>query len=530
MATIKNVSGEQYIIGTEEYEKLYQQFATSSFESENRMRPALIVTPKNKHDVATVLKHAKSHNIAVAIRTGGNQYSGASSTFAPNIQLDLKTSFQSPSDRFIFEENGQLFVRTSVSWSLGGFHSYLGQYGLFVAHGQCMDVCLGGHVQTGGWGQLQRSFGLFGDHVTSLEIVDYRGEFVTVTRASDKDLFSAILGGSPGNFGVITHFTFKVYRDADYQGARGLKSMFWYDPKTLERLLDISAEMSDNEDLPRNYDYCVTIMSDTNKVFDCIPELDPLMRQEFPQFYGKDGRPNPPSLIVVFAQWVPFSENDKCDESWFERIREGSVFNLPVQTLPMSQLVANWIFPIDREFDFPYIKNVQVTNSKSLVADGWAHWATERIDAIVSPDNRCWLSAQFQCLGGKGSKFRTNGSNGTSYSWRDSTLLTTFDLYYDHDKKQVAKDWQATNQQQGIGPNGKFCKEDRRVLWGSHGSFDLDANWKLYHETEAKYNKLKQVRTRADPDGIFTPNTFSVGRDTDGFRAGGSNTSHSSRL
>ncbi|KAJ6259820.1 hypothetical protein Dda_5462 [Drechslerella dactyloides] len=477
MATINGVAGEQYLKGTDDYEKHYQQFATSSFESEDRMRPALIVKPKNKADIATVLKYAKSHHIAVAIRTGGNQYSGASSTPAPNIQLDLKTTFKGPSDRCIFEKDGQPFIRTSVSWGLGEFQAFLAQYGLFVAHGQCIGVHLGGHVQTGGWGQLQRSFGLFGDHVTCIEIVNYQGESIDVTPESDRDLFSAILGGSPGNFGVITHITVKLYRDADYQGSRGLKSLFWYDPKILERLLNIVAEMADNDNLERNYDLCVTIMSSTNKCLDAIGELDPIMRQSYPHFYGEDGRPNAPRLIVVFAQWVPFSENDKCDEAWFERIREGSVFNLPVQTLPMSQHVANWIFPLDREFDFPYIKNIQVTKSRSLVADGWASWQTERIDSIVKPtDNKCWVSAQWQVIGGKHSKFTSSRGNGTSYSWRDSTLLTTMDLYHHPDQKQVAKAWQAINYQEGIGPNGKFSKEDRRLLWGSYVSLKLKAS------------------------------------------------------
>ncbi|KAF3918430.1 hypothetical protein ABW21_db0201218 [Orbilia brochopaga] len=531
MTTINNISGVQLLEGTDEYEKRYQQFATSTFESENRMRPALIVYPKNKDDIATVIKHARVHKIAVAIRTGGNQYSGASSTSAPNIQLDLKTAFQGPNDRSIFEVNGQPFVRTSVSWSLGEFQAFIAPYGLFTSHGQCIDVRLGGHIQTGGWGQALRSFGLFGDQVNSIEIVDHEGNFVTVTPSSDKELFSAILGGSPGNFGVITHFTVKVYRDVEYEGARGLKSLFWYTPKTLKRLLDIAAEMADNENLERNYDYCVTVFSDTNKVFDAIPpELDTVMRQEFPQYYGEDGRPNAPRLIVVYASWVPFSKTDKCNNLWFERIREDSVLNLPVQTLPMSEHMYNWIFPLDREFDFPYIKNIHVTQSKSLVADEWAQWATDRVDAIVKPDNKCWLCAQFQPCGSKNSRYRLNGDRNTSsYSWRDSTLLTTMDLYHDPASKQIAENWQAINDQEGIGPNGKFCKEDRRLLWGSCGSFDLDANWKLYFEDEAKYNGLKKVRARADPNGVFTPNTFSVARD--GIRTRGSSvSSHSSRL
>lgn len=513
MATINGVTGNQYTKGMTGYETHKYQYATSSYETENRIEPQLIVYPANKDEIALTLKYAKAQKIAVAIRTGGHQYSGASSTVAPNIQLDLRNTFRGPDDRRIFEADSQTFVRTSVSWSLGEFNKYLGQHQIFVPHGQCINVHLGGHVQTGGYGQLGRSFGLFGDHVVSLEIVDHEGNIREITMASDKEMFNAILGGSPGNLGVITHFTIKVYRDQDYPGSCGLKSLYWYSPETLNRLLDILVEMSDNENFPRNYDYCVSVLSSSNELLDWFPEVDGKMREEYPEIYGKDEEPFWPRVIIAYAQWVPFAKTDVCDMGWFNQIREGSLFDLPVKTKPMSELTAQWLFRNVREFDHPYIKSTHVTNSKTLAADGWAKWVTGRVDAIVKPEkNRCWLSAQFQCFGGKYSKFTTNSGNGTSYSWRDSTVCCTLDCFYGPGHKQTAEDWHTINDQEAIGPNGKFCQQDRRVLWGSYGSYDLNACWNLYYEDQAKYDSLRKARSRADPDGIFTPNTFCVAR------------------
>src|ERR1700722_3751791 len=195
MATITGITGNQYTRGTQEYENNRYQYATSSYETENRMNPQLIIQPQNKNDIALALKYAKSQKIAVAIRTGGHQYSGASSTVAPNIQLDLGKTFRGADDRRFFEADGKAFVHTSVSWSLGEFSEFLKSHQIFVPHGQCINVHLGGHVQTGGYGQLGRSFGLLGDHVVSLEVVDHEGNSKEVTRDSDKDLFYAILGG-----------------------------------------------------------------------------------------------------------------------------------------------------------------------------------------------------------------------------------------------------------------------------------------------------------------------------------------------
>ncbi|KAH9203934.1 hypothetical protein DL95DRAFT_133052 [Leptodontidium sp. 2 PMI_412] len=514
MATINGVTGAQFPKGSDAYASRKYQYATSSHEVEHRMDPALIIYPSSKEDIAAAIKYAKASKIAIAIRTGGHQYSGASSTAGPNIQLDLRKTFRGPDDRRLFVADGQTYVRTSVSWGLEDFNKYLGDRRLFVPHGQCVNVHLGGHVQTGGWGQLGRSFGLFGDHVVSVEIVDHQGSIKEVTPASDKELFWAILGGSPGNLGVLTHFTIKVHRDQDYQGSLGLKSLFWYDPKTLKRLLDILVEMSDNEDFPGNYDYCVSVLSSANKLLDWFPEIDGQMRRDHPELYGDDDVPFWPRSIVVYAQWVPLAKGDKPDMSWFERIRKGSVFNLPVEKKPMSELTTQWLFQNVREFDKPYVKSTQVTNSKTLGADGWAAWVTGRIDAIVKPEkNRCWLSCQFQCFGGKNSKFVQNGENGTSYSWRDTTVCATMDCFHDPEFKQRAEDWQLGNHQGSVGPNGKFSKDDRRLLWGSWGNFDLDAVWSCYYEDQEKYDRLRKVRMLADPDGVFTPNTFSVKRE-----------------
>lgn len=515
MATIAGISGNQTAQGTKAYEDEKYQYASSSHEVDHNMNPGLIIQPRNKDDIALALKYAKSKKIAVAIRTGGHQYSGASSTSASNIQLDLRTTFRGPDDQAIFEKNGRTFVRTSVSWSLGDFNEFLTKHKLFVPHGQCTHVHLGGHVQTGGYGQLARSFGLLGDHVLSLEIIDHEGNAKEITKATDPELFFAFLGGSPGNLGVLTHFTIEVHRDSDYQGSRGLKALYWYNPTTLKHLLDILVEMSDDENFPRNYDLCVSVLSSPFKLLALWPGLDEKMKDDHPDIFGKDGLPFWPRTIVVYAQWVPFDKNDVCNMDWFDRIKEHSIPISGVRQKPMSELTGEWIFRNVREFNHPYVKRTYSTNSGTLAKDGWASWITQRIDAIVKPEaNRCWLSAQLQCIGGKHSKFVTNADNGTAYSWRDTTLICTIDCFHEDDAKARAEDWEKVNDEEGLGPNGIFSKQDRRVLWGSYGSFDLDESWRYYYEDEAKYERLRKARQAADPDGIFTPNSFCVKRLT----------------
>lgn len=88
----------------------------------------------------------------------------------------------------------------------------------------------------------------------------------------------------------------------------------------------------------------------------------------------------------------------------------------------------------------------------------------------------------------------------------------TIDSFHKPNRRADAEAWEARNDKEAIGPSGVFSKQDRRVLWGSYGSFDLDSVWNTYHDDRPKYERLMKARKLADPDGTFTPNTFCVKR------------------
>ena len=164
---IPDFVGNQYSRGTPENEVHRYQYGFSSHT--DRVNPALIAYPRDVSDVTKAILFAKRHGIAVALRTGGHQYSAASSTIGDNIQLDLSNTFLE------LEDQGNARVRVGISFSLSKFNRKLGKLGYFVPHGQCCHVHVGGHAQTGGYGQLGRSFGLFGDHIVEIHFVDANG-------------------------------------------------------------------------------------------------------------------------------------------------------------------------------------------------------------------------------------------------------------------------------------------------------------------------------------------------------------------
>ena len=129
--------------------------------------------------------------------------------------------------------------------------------------------------------------------------------------------------------------------------------------------------------------------------------------------------------------------------------------------------------------------------------------------------------AQFQNFGGNKSKFRIHQNNGTSYSWRDSTLCATMDCFYKSEEDyQIAQAWQERNFAEAIGPSGKFSTEDRRLFWASFenskGGFDLKRDWKMYYDSEEKYKRLCGIKKTMDPNNVLTPNAFSLGEPPKG--------------
>jgi FAD/FMN-containing dehydrogenase len=183
------------------YEKARIQYATTSREKDyGYMDPGAIIYPKGDADILKAIAYAQEHKLAIAIRTGGHQYSGASSTSGKNIQIDLSKTYR----EYEFDKETSI-VTTGVSRMLGSLNPKLQKEGVFVPHGQCAHVHVGGHSHTGGYGVPGRAFGLFGDHIIAIRTITADGRIRWINRDTkdpeEADLFYATLGGSPGNFG-----------------------------------------------------------------------------------------------------------------------------------------------------------------------------------------------------------------------------------------------------------------------------------------------------------------------------------------
>lgn len=510
-------SGNVFKPGTAGYEKANNIYATSTYGVERDMNPGLIYQPVDIPDIQEVLKIANGSNpfTPVAVRTGGHQYSGASSTSPKGIQLDLQSTFRDPvNDLQLIRKDGKVFIRSSVSWRLQELYKFLLENGVFLPTGQCITVCLGGHVQTGGYGMLGRSFGLLGDYITELEIVDHTGTEVTASKTSNQDLFYGFLGGSPGNLGVLTHFTVEVQDDNNYQGSKGMWLLFVYNQGTLKNLLDILAEKAGDANFERNYDFNINVYSKSFRIGQVFPASDEKMRHELPdEVQNHDlegyGLTLKQPVIVVYAQWVNFG--NVYDQTLFERLKNAGegLLRKPVVLNsapgePMSKITSKWLFKGDREFPYPYAKHTGSTNSTNISNNGWSAWFSGQIEKATQTKG-LFVSSQIQVYGGNNSMFWKNASEATAYSWRDATVVGTWDVFYNN-AQAAAEAWQKDT---SAGALTYFDSDARRLLWGSYDNWDMTQVWQHYYD-QTTYQRLQQIRKTHDPNGLFTANPFCV--------------------
>lgn len=541
-ADFPEFSGKVYHKNQLGYETHRDQYAYSSHGSEGEMEPVAIiypVSPKADDDVRLAVNYARNKGIAVALRTGGHQYSGASSTFGPNIQLDLSEAYP----EFEWDEG---LLKVGVSHKLDTMNKKLGEQGLFVPHGQCSTVHVGGHAQTGGYGQLGRAFGLFGDFIQRIRLITADGKTHEIPRGTsdpkEADLFFAVLGGSPGNFGVLTHVYLQPLRDSDHPNSRGLKIIapYWSQawagiPNTavLEKLLNVMAEMAADNEVPPDFDFCISFVSDllgtARRYFrsrESFEEFKEAVEAELVKEFQHKSWPNLPNpgVIVLYVQWANLGGKDQqYDPGFFNKIKAAfdGVFYWPTvndsRPKPMSDLTKEWIFPDPREFAEPYNKRTYVTKSTTVNQGSWAKYTASRINEIEDhPQPRpCKLAVQIQHYGGTHSRFRNNDAEKlTAYSWRDSSIVHVFDCFYTLGNKKDADQWQAENDKGLKGPRGCLSTEDRRVFWASYHETLEEKNlakaWPFYHESQEKYDRLRAIKKAVDPSGVFTPNKFSV--------------------
>ncbi len=134
-----------------DFECASYQYASTS-QPEMMIKPAVIVYIASEGDIIKLINYATKKEVALAVRTGGHSYTGSSSGAGDVIQLDMSGKRWDLSQgeypyNFFRYANG--LVTAGPAIPLVSFAHKMRDNGIFCAFGECPDVHLGGHCQTG---------------------------------------------------------------------------------------------------------------------------------------------------------------------------------------------------------------------------------------------------------------------------------------------------------------------------------------------------------------------------------------------
>ncbi len=166
-------------------------------------RPALIARCMSAADVREAVTFARERELLVAVRGGGHSWPGKS-VCDGGIVIDLSQMSNvrvDPERRRAFVQGGTL---------LGGLDAGAREHGLITTAGVVSHTGVGGFTLGGGFGRLNRKFGLTIDNLKSAEITTANGQTHRISEEEQPDLFWAIRGGG-GNFGVVTEFEYQLH-------------------------------------------------------------------------------------------------------------------------------------------------------------------------------------------------------------------------------------------------------------------------------------------------------------------------------
>lgn len=474
-------------VGDSNYDQCRSQWASDMSTvavSDSKLSPELIVYCDTDNHVVEAVSFAKQCGYKVSVRSGGHQYAGLSSCSVGTkcLQLDL-----SAMESFVHTP-GTSQVILGVGLTIEQVHSQLVPLGLTIPMGICKSVGVGGHFQSSGKGFLGRSFGLGMDHVTSFRIVLQDASIQTVNATSHGDLYWAVLGGSPGSWGVVLDYTIDALRFTDYPHTQ---MMLYTWPYSHDLFVNITNEY-------------MAIMKDPALARDLVlllvvQPITPIASGNFNHY------------IFLQGLWTGIDNGALTDELFAKYMQPLIDFQAPLPPpfqganvkLPLHIIASTLIVDFNNQ---PFRYHVHSVSSNQFFDEGFVEKAATEIDERLAISGM-YSSFQFQPFGGTGDGSQVNRNAGmNAYPVRDIGMHVDDWVFFENDDQA----WIAQNRIENF-------RRSTESYWRADGS--AESSWMTtstmsdnhhldrfedYFPSQDYFHKLQVIKTSIDPEDLFS--------------------------
>jgi FAD/FMN-containing dehydrogenase len=166
-------------------------------------RPAVIARCTSADDVRQAVGFARSTRLLVSVRGGGHNIAG-NAVCDDGLMIDL-----SPMKQVRVDPEARRAI-VEAGCTLADVDAATQAHGLATPLGINSTTGVAGLTLGGGFGWLSRKYGMTVDNLLSADVVLADGRQVHASPADHSDLFWGLRGGG-GNFGIVTHFEFRLH-------------------------------------------------------------------------------------------------------------------------------------------------------------------------------------------------------------------------------------------------------------------------------------------------------------------------------
>ena len=173
-------------------------------------------------DVAAAVDFARTHRLRLVVKGGGHSYQGTSNAADSLLVWTRAMDSIVLHDAFVGVDctgpaQPAMSVGAGAIWR--DAYGTAAKAGRYVQGGGCLTVGVAGLIQSGGFGSLSKRFGLAAAGLIEAEVVTADGKVLIANACSNPDLFWGLKGGGGGSLGVVTRVTLRTHELPETLGA-----------------------------------------------------------------------------------------------------------------------------------------------------------------------------------------------------------------------------------------------------------------------------------------------------------------------